>query len=234
MKNIKTLAVIPARGGSKRLSRKNIIELKSKPLIYYTIIAAKKCKYITDLILSSEDDEIIRVAKQYGIEVPFKRPRSLSGDKVRNIEVVQHALNFMEKKKKIKYDNLVLLQPTCPIRKSEDIDYAIKCLSNSKLNSAVSVKGPFKKRDPILKKIVNGIVFPYSKKDVSFYIYNASIYAVKTKYFKKYKKLVSNKQIPIIMDKFHSIDIDDVFDLKLAEVAIRFLKKWLKQDLLME
>ena len=68
-------------------------------------------------------------------------------------------------------------------------------------------------------------IFPYSKKDVSFYIYNASIYAVKTKYFKKYKKLVSNKQIPIIMDKFHSIDIDDVFDLKLAEVAIRFLKK---------
>lgn len=100
MKNIKTLAVIPARGGSKRLSRKNIIELRSKPLIYYTIIAAKKCRYITDLILSSEDDEIIRVAKQYGIEVPFKRPRSLSGDKVRNIEVVQHALNFMEKKKK--------------------------------------------------------------------------------------------------------------------------------------
>ncbi|MFL2650333.1 MAG: cytidylyltransferase domain-containing protein [Alphaproteobacteria bacterium] len=225
MKNIKTLAVIPARGGSKRLSRKNIIELRSKPLIYYTINAAKKCRFITDLILSSEDDEIIRVAKKYGIEVPFKRPKSLSGDKVRNIEVVQHALNFMEKKKNIKYDNLVLLQPTCPIRKSEHIDHAIKCLSNSKLNSAVSVKGPFKKRDPILKKIVNEVIVPYSKKDISFYIYNASIYAVKTKYFKKYKKFVSNKQIPIIMDKFHSIDIDDIFDLKLAEVAIRFLKK---------
>jgi len=225
LKNIKTLAVIPARGGSKRLNRKNIIKLRSKPLIYYTIEAAKKCKYITDLILSSEDDEIISVAKNYDIEVPFKRPRSLSGDQVRNIEVVQHAMNFMEKKKQIKYDNLVLLQPTSPIRKSEDIDHAIKYLSNSKLNTAVSVKGPFKKRDSILKKLVQGSIVPYSKKDDTFYIYNASIYAVKTSYFKKYKKLVSNKQIPIIMDKFHSIDIDDIFDLKLAEMALKFLKK---------
>jgi CMP-N-acetylneuraminic acid synthetase len=233
----RVLCVIPARGGSKRLPRKNIRMLWGKPLIVYTIEAAKKASHISDFLVSSEDNEIIEVARKYNAPVPFVRPAELSGDKIRNIDVVDHALRFMEGAKGITYDIIVLLQPTSPVRDPGHIDRAVELLWNSDCDSLASVKGPFKKRDPILKAIRDGILEDYSpvndpKNVEPFYLYNASLYAVKRDYFVRHKKLISPKQIPLIMDKFHSVDVDTDADFLVAESYINYLKKQNKDNLL--
>lgn len=229
----RVLGVIPARGGSKRLPRKNIRILCGHPLIAYTIKAAQQAHSLTDYLVSSEDEEIIKIAQSYGAPTPFKRPDALAGDEVRNIEIVRHALSFMEKKEGRAYDIVVLLQPTCPIRDPQHIDNSIRLLWASALETAVSVKGPFKKRDPILKKIKDGVLEAYcyhseSQSADAFYLYNASIYAAKRDYFVRENKLISSKQVPIVMDQAHSVDIDTEADFIIAEA---FLKYLLKSDL---
>ncbi|WP_319525417.1 acylneuraminate cytidylyltransferase family protein [uncultured Desulfosarcina sp.] len=230
MKKPKVLCVIPARGGSKRLPRKNIKILVGLPLIAYTIKAVQNCHSVTDYLVSSEDEEILEYAKKYGAPVPFVRPKKLSEDNVRNIDVIYHALKFMENYKNCIYDIIVLLQPTCPIRNPMHIDQAVSALVESNLNTVVSVKGPYKKRDPILKAIRDGEIVDYcdvkDPNDIEpFYLYNASIYAVKRDYFVKHKKLISSRQIPLVMDAFHSVDIDTEADFILAEAYIKYLKK---------
>jgi len=222
------LGVIPARGGSKRLPRKNIKMICGKPLIAYTINAAKKSKTLNDFIVSTEDLEILNIAKKFNAPTPFLRPPELSTDRVRNIDVVEHALKFMENENNTIYDIIVLLQPTCPIRDPEHIDQAVTALIESDLDTVVSVKGPFKKRDPILKAIRNDVLVDYCQVDdpsnaEPFFLYNASIYAVKREYFKIHKKLISPRQIPLIMDSFHSVDIDTEADFILAEAYMNYM-----------
>lgn len=124
--NKKILAIIPARGGSKGLPRKNIRELAGKPLIAWTIEAGRKSKYIDRLIVSSEDFEIIEVAKKYGAEIPFVRPKHLAEDESLGLDPVFHALRELPG-----YDIVVLLQPTSPLRLTEDIDACIEQLIDS-------------------------------------------------------------------------------------------------------
>ncbi|MEH2097772.1 acylneuraminate cytidylyltransferase family protein, partial [Nostoc sp.] len=116
----KVLAIIPARGGSKAVPRKNIREIGGKPLIAWTIEEAKKSQYIDRLILSSEDDEIISIAQKWGCEIAFKRPVELAQDDTPGIAPVLHALNQLPI-----YDYVVLLQPTSPLRQVIDIDGCI-------------------------------------------------------------------------------------------------------------
>jgi len=225
----KVLAVIPARGGSKRLPRKNIKTINGIPLIAYTIEAAKNAKLLTDFLVTTEDAEILKVAKEYGAPTPFIRPESLSGDEIRNIETVNHALMFMEEKRGFQYDIVVLLQPTSPIRSSDHIDQAVRMLWNSKLPSLASVKGPYQKRDPILKRInSDGELVSYSSDPAldqrePFYIYNAALYAVKRDYFVRENKLISDIQVPLVMDKYHSTDVDDLADSLVAETYLQYL-----------
>ncbi|MDY7000663.1 MAG: acylneuraminate cytidylyltransferase family protein, partial [Thermodesulfobacteriota bacterium] len=193
-KRPRTLAIIPARGGSKRLPGKNIRLLAGKPLIAHTIAAAQKATLLTDWLVSSEDRDIIRAAKEYGGNVPFVRPKDLAGDEVRNIEVALHALKFMEERTGKPYDMVLLLQPTCPVRDPAHIDEAVRLLWESPLDTLAGVKGPFKKRDPYVKRISDGRLSAYCSKEPDktepFYLYNASIYAAKRDYFLKNKKLV--------------------------------------------
>ena len=135
----KILAVIPARGGSKGIPQKNLTLIKDKPLISYTIEAAKKSKYITHFIVSTDDEKIAKVSKKYGADIPFMRPSSLATDDALTLSVVQHALVEMEKIKNIKYDYTLLLQPTSPFRSSSDIDDSIEIIVNSPFDSLVSV-----------------------------------------------------------------------------------------------
>jgi CMP-N-acetylneuraminic acid synthetase len=225
----RALGVIPARGGSKRLPRKNIVPVAGHPLIAHTVMAAAKATRLTDWLVTSDDDEIIETARRYGAPVPFKRPSELGGDEVRNIETVRHALAFMEETTGQTYDIVVLLQPTCPIRDPKDIDAAVELLWVSGLDTLASVKGPFKKRDPILKAIRAGRLEPYVEDEPDgadaepFYLYNASIYAARRDYFLRARKLVSRRQVPLIMDRYHSIDIDEEADLQVAESYFRRL-----------
>lgn len=204
--------------------------LAGKPLVAWTIEAAKKAKRLTDWLVSSDGSLIIDVAKKYGAPVPFVRPAELATDTVRNIAVVGHALKFMEEKRQLTYDIIVLLQPTSPIRDPDHIDLAVDKLWESDLNSAVSLKGPFKKRDPILKAIRNGVLEDYCSVDdptdtEPFYLYNAALYAVKRDYFIKHNKLISPRQIPIIMDSIYSVDVDTEADFLMAETYLKYLSK---------
>jgi len=226
----KVLGVIPARGSSKRFPNKNIRMLAGKPLIAWTIEAARKARRLTDFLVSSDALLIMDIAKNYGAPVPFTRPPELATDTVRNIEVVAHALEFMETNKQMTYDIIILLQPTSPIRNPAHIDEAVEMLWQSKLDSVVSVKGPFKKRDPILKAMRNGILEDYCPvEDPSdsepFYLYNAALYGVKRDYFITRKKLISTQQVPLVMDPIYSVDVDTEADFLMAETYLNYLAK---------
>jgi CMP-N,N'-diacetyllegionaminic acid synthase len=224
----KVLAVIPARGGSKRLPRKNILPLAGHPVIAYTIRAAAGAKRLTHWLVSTDDEEIASVARSYGAPIPFMRPAELAGDKDRNNAVLRHAMEWMERTHGILYDILLLLQPTSPIRKSEHIDEAVELLWASDLDTLASVKGPIYKRDPYIKAIRNGVLEPYNPaEDLQVwepcYTYNASIYAMKRNFFLRENRFVSQRSVPLIMDRFHSADIDDEIDLLVAEVYVQRL-----------
>ena len=135
---MRVLGLITARGGSKGVPGKNIKLLNGKPLLAYTVEAANASKFITDLVLSTDDDEIIQVAGNIGLSVPFKRPVELAVDSASSIDVVAHALQFFELKG-IFYDAVCLLQPTSPFRKEGFIDEAIEKFINQKTDCLLSV-----------------------------------------------------------------------------------------------
>jgi CMP-N-acetylneuraminic acid synthetase len=226
----RVLGVIPARGSSKRFPNKNIRMLAGKPLIAWTIEAARQATRLTDFLVSSDALLIMEVARNYGAPVPFTRPPELATDAVRNIAVVSHALKFMEAEKGVVYDIIVLLQPTSPIRNPLHIDQAVDTLWKSELDSVASVKGPFKKRDPILKAIREGVLEDYCPVEdpadtEPFYLYNAALYAVKRDYFIKHDKLISPRQVPLVMDPIYSVDVDTEADFLMAETYLNYLAK---------
>ena len=223
--NPNVLAVIPARGGSKRMPRKNILPLDGYPVIAYTIKAAQSARRLTHWLVSTDDEEIAAVARDYGAPVPFLRPAALAGDTDRNSAVMRHALEWMEEKHGLAYDMVMLLQPTSPIRKSAHIDEAVELLWASPLATLASVKGPIYKRDPYIKAVRNGVLEPYNPAETEAlwepcYTYNASIYAMKRDFFLREQRFVSQRSVPLIMDRYHSADIDEEIDLVIAEIYL--------------
>ena len=146
---MKTIAIIPARGGSKSVPRKNIRNICGKPLIYYSIKTALDSKKIDRVIVSTDDEEIGDIAKEYGAEVPFIRPSNISDDYSLDIEFYQHTLQWLKDNEEYEPDLVVNLRPTNPIRSSETVDDAIDCLTaNEEADSLRSVRlselSPFK------------------------------------------------------------------------------------------
>lgn len=133
-----TLAIIPARGGSKRIPRKNLREVDGKPLIAHTIEHAKNAGRLDRAIISSDDEEIIQVAEEHGGDVPFKRPAELATDTAALAETVTHALDWVDQEGE-EYDHICALQVTCPLRTSDDIDAVLRRLEETKADSAVSI-----------------------------------------------------------------------------------------------
>lgn len=130
----RVLGLIPARGGSKRLPRKNVLPLAGKPLIAWTIEAAHACPDIDRVILSSDDDEIMSTAQAWGCEVPFRRPAALATDTASSMDVIAHALNALGES----FDEIVLLQPTSPLRMADDISAAITLRRMKNVTAVVS------------------------------------------------------------------------------------------------
>ncbi len=186
---VRTLGVIPARGGSKRIPRKNLRILAGKPLIQWTIEAAQKATKLTDWAVSTEDREIGAVAADLGAYV-IRRPDDLAGDLVTSDAVVRHALEWMGSHN---YDLVVLLHPTSPIRDWQHIDQAVSTLWASSAPSLASVE--------------------YAKRS---YRHNASIYAAKV----PFATLYCDRTIPFLMDRRHSVDIDNETDFKIAELFL--------------
>ncbi len=138
MGDYKVLGVIPARGGSKRIPRKNIRKLGRKPLVAYVIEAAKKASLIDNLILSTDDDEVERVGLSLDVDVPFRRPRHLSTEKAKLIEVIRHAFDYY-KERNVIYDAVLSIQPTCPFVTTQVIDQVIQLWMETKCDSVSTV-----------------------------------------------------------------------------------------------
>lgn len=193
----KVIAIIPARGGSKRLPRKNIELLAGKPMIYYTISAALRSKYIDLVYVSTEDQEIAEISLKYGAKI-LPRPKRLAKDNTTSEEVLEHCLKTINRKSN-QVDIVVLLQPTSPLRKIKDINNTINLLRDEK-NFAVSVNESGK---------VNG-----------------AVYAIKYPYFMKTKDLSKNNDCEFVMPNKRSIDIDYKSDLiSAAEIIKRSFMK---------
>ncbi len=217
----KILAIIPARGGSKGIPRKNIKLLAGKPLIAWTIEEAKKSKYIDRLILSSEDEEIIQVAKQWGCEVPFKRPIDLAMDDTPGIEPVIHAINTLKEK----YDYVCLLQPTSPLRTVKEIDGCIEKCFFSKKSSCVSVtevdKHPYWMYEMdgfnFLKPLFEDKLVARRQDLPKMFSLNGAVYIATRNQLLEKNTFISKETIGFVMDKKSSIDIDDNLDYVFAE-----------------
>ncbi len=219
------LAIIPARGGSKGIPRKNIRMLAGKPLIAWTIEEAKKSKYIDRFILSSEDEEIIKVAKEWGCDVPFIRPEELAMDDTPGIEPVLHAINALKEQ----YDYVVLIQPTSPLRKFEDIDGCIeKCIELNvpacvsvveaenhpywmyRLDKLGRMKSILEKNDKIARRQELPV----------FYVLNGAVYVANINWLKKEKSFITSQTMAFIMPKDRSLDIDSTFEMDICEYLL--------------
>ena len=216
--NKKILAVIPARGGSKRLPGKNIKMLGNKPLIAWTIEAAKNSKLIDRIILSSDDKEIIAVAEQYRCEVPFVRPYQLASDKASSEGMLEHAITAIDQK----YDYVVLLQPTSPFRTTEDIDTAIRMCIDNRAPSVESLIKISENPGWMFCLSEGGTMTKVCKEviDSEKYILNGAVYVIEIELFMKNKKIRYPDSLAYIMLKERSVDIDTRGDLEYAEFLL--------------
>lgn len=231
---VNILGVITARGGSKRIPKKNIKELLGKPLIYYTIKAALASKLMTKVILSSDDDEIIGIGKDIGVEVPFKRPRELADDTTPTIKVLIHAVNYVEKHQGFFPDIVVVLEPTSPLRTAEDIDKALKKHIETDADSVVSVVKTDHLHPIRAKKIENGVLCDYCLEEKEgvrrqdlppAYFRDGAFYSVKRDVMMKEHRLYGKVTRPYIMPPERSIDINSELDFKLAEMLMNEERK---------
>ena len=212
------LAIIPARGGSKGVPRKNIREVGGKPLIAWTIEEAKKSKYIDRLILSSENDEIIAVARQWGCEVPFVRPSELARDDTPGIEPVLHAIEAIPEK----YDYVVVLQPTSPLRKAGDIDGCIERCIQDEAPACVSVTVPDKspywmftlEDSGKLRLLMDTELISNRQALPKVYELNGAVYVAETDWLIENKSYITNGTHAFIMPAERSLDIDSEAELK--------------------
>ncbi|WP_375241414.1 cytidylyltransferase domain-containing protein [Polaribacter sp.] len=214
------IAIIPARGGSKGIPRKNLVNFSGKPLIQWTIDSALESKYITDVVVSSDDDEILNEAQKNKQVFALKRPVELAQDTSRTEPVLTHVLDNLNE---IKYDYLILLQPTSPLRTSEDIDFAFEKLLNSQATSLISVceleHHPYKSFRVDEKGYLQGIInnnYPfYPRQELpKTYRANGSIYIIEVEAFVKKNTLLTNKTTHFEMSIESSLDIDTINDLR--------------------
>ena len=215
------LAIIPARGGSKRLPRKNLLDLCGKPLIAWSIEAALKSKYISKVIVSSDDEEILNIAKEYKADF-IKRPDELASDTATTFDALKHTLENVEK-----YDYVVLLQPTSPLRTEKHIDEAIELLKEKNADAIISVCEM--EHSPLwsntldenldMSNFLRDEVLNKRSQDLpKYYRLNGAIYICKTDKLLENKGFFLKENIYAYkMNKKHSVDIDEEIDFIIAE-----------------
>lgn len=215
------LYIIPARGGSKGISHKNIKLLAGRPLVCYTIDIARTLTSDENICVSTDDDEIIKVVEEYGLDIPFKRPNHLSTDTATTNDVLLHAVYFYESKGK-KYDTIVLLQPTSPLRTVKQIKEAI-ALYHDDLDMVVSVRKSHSVSVLCEENEEGFLEFCFNKNGLrrqdapTYYEYNGAIYIINIEQLKKLSLIGLTKKIKYVMDEKSSIDIDSQIDWIIAE-----------------
>jgi len=223
------LAIIPARGGSKGVPRKNIRKLGGKPLIAYTIEAALGSSFINDLIVSTDDEEIAKISRKWNVEVPFLRPKKFASDTAKAIEVVKHALLEMEKLNNHEYPVIVYLEPPAPFKTSGDIDACIELFFEKTPSSVVSVNEANQYHPILMKKIEDGQLKPIcfdESEGISRQLYKPTAYMRNGAVYVIRKENILNGVfygepiIPYIMPNERSICIDSMLDWYAAEAMI--------------
>jgi N-acylneuraminate cytidylyltransferase len=224
--NKKILAIIPARGGSKSIKNKNIINLFGKPLIFHSINVALKSKYISSVIVSTDSKKIKKIAQKYGAEVPFTRPKKYSLDHSRDYEVINHTLKWLKKNRDYEPDLIIHLRPTYPVRNHKFIDKQIfKALKNKNFDAYKSVvetsQTPFKmwlKTKKFIKPVIGDFKKEYFNAPrqtlKKVYWQNACLDIINPKCLIQNRSISGKKIIPIIMKESEVFDIDYLSDLK--------------------
>lgn len=227
---MRILAVIPARGGSKGVPRKNIRPLAGRPLIGWTIAAAHAATALDRIVVSTEDDEIARVSRDLGAEVPFLRPPELAADESSTLDVLRHVVAELERRDGYRPDAVMTLQPTSPLRTARHIDEAAALFTADpeadSLVSFIEVPHVFHPRS-VMKRDAAGYMVPYldapqptrrQDKDPVFARNGAAIYITRTDCLDRF--VFGGRLLAYMMDEAGSLDIDTEADLAMAEAAL--------------
>ncbi|MFL5753815.1 MAG: cytidylyltransferase domain-containing protein [Bacteroidia bacterium] len=227
------LFVIPARGGSKGLPGKNIREICGKPLIAWSIEAANKAATIignSEVLVSTDSEEIASVAGSYGGKIPFLRPADLANDTSASIDVILHAVHFMEQQGK-QFDHIAMIEPTSPQRDEKDLFNAYAQLkNNAEAESIVGVCQTESCHPLFLTKLNKGFLEPYENKTYKVYrrqeidevyFFEGSMYISKTESLKKLRSFYHEKTLGFVMPKWKSFEIDDAIDFIIIESLLK-------------
>jgi len=227
-KNKSFLAIIPARGGSKRLPRKNILDLNGKPLIAWSIEAGLSSKYIDKVVVTSDDDDILNLSKSLGVEI-LKRPDYLASDTATTFDTIKHVIE-----KVANYDYIILLQPTSPLRGGLHIDEAIELLENKKASAVISVckmdhsplwSNTIDKSLSMVGFLKDEVLNKRSQDLEKYYRVNGAIFICKVERLLENKGFFLKENIyAYVMDRKSSVDIDEEIDFKIAEILMGIIK----------
>ncbi len=231
----KILAITLARGGSKAVKNKNIINILGKPLIFYTIREAKKSKLISDYIISTDSNRIAKISKKLGVEVPFLRPKNISKHNSTSVDALVHAVKFMEKKNNLKYDYIVELMCTNPLKTRNDIDNIIKILIKKNPDTCIAVNQIYDHHPARVKKIIKNKILDFSVKEKrearrqdlrpKAFVRSGAIYGIKRDYLiKKKRRYGSKNSIAYILDEKKTCNIDEPKDILVAKYLIKNAK----------
>ncbi|MGC8817070.1 MAG: cytidylyltransferase domain-containing protein [Candidatus Hadarchaeum sp.] len=232
MKRYRILGVIPARGASRTIPKLNIKKLLGRPLLAYTIVPARESKLLTRVVVSSEDEEVIEVARNYGADVVV-RPKELADDLSLLTDVVKHAVLEMEQREGRKYDYVAVLPPTTPLRTTADIDRALRKLIDTGADSVISVTKVGICHPMRMKKIVHDRLIDYVEEEVEnmpkkllppVYLRNEAIYAVRRDVLLNQGSFKGRISCPYLMPPERSIIIDSRMDFLLAEAVMKRMK----------
>lgn len=226
---MRVLGLIPARGGSKGIPRKNIRQLAGRPLLAYTAEAARQSRSLERVILSTEDDEIAALGRSLGLEVPFRRPFELAADDTPGMAPVLHALAWLADVESYRPDALVLLQPPSPLRRARHIDEAVAMLERESADSVLSVCAP--DYHPYWMKVIrDGRLVPFMREGAHYHSRqelppvfrtNGAIYVGRVDRIIEHRTFELERTLPYPMAREESVNIDDEFDWWLAEQLLR-------------
>jgi CMP-N,N'-diacetyllegionaminic acid synthase len=237
---MKLLAIIPARGGSKGIKNKNIQIVNRQPLIVHTINFLKNSGFFDRIIVSTDDPKISKIAQSKKISVPFIRPKKLSGDTTNTLDVVKHALSFLKNKENFEPDIVMVFQPTSPIRSNQIITKALKLLSTNNSTSVITVS-KMKSHPNSSFLLKNKKLLPFNKNFEKYslrqnveplYHPNGSLYAFWSKTLDDYNSIYGPRISPIIIEQpEYNVDIDEFYDLFVAEMTLKYWEKYKNQFL---
>lgn len=227
-----TLFLITARGGSKGVPRKNLRQIGGISLVGFKAIAAKRSKYCTRLILSSDDAEIQADAAGYGVEVPFTRPAELATDTASSTDVIRHAMDWIEANTEERYDAIMLLEPSAPFARSIDFDNAVEMMIEHDASAVIGMRemevnsvfvGELDDHGRMTQIIDQMQQRHLRRQDVRpEYTMNAALYLFKWEMFKEHHSVYVDREntYGYVMDRYHSVEIDELVDFHWAEFLV--------------